>query len=178
MTRATTLIVSSVMAVSAATVASAPPDQSPPSQESDALLTEVRLLRQAIQSLAANGTRVQIAFGRLQLQEQRTATAARRLEDIRRQLVAATSQANELADRMKDFEGLSSTGNRSPEEEADLREMLKMLTRELRRNESDRSRLIAEEADAASVLSQEQGRWSDLNRQLEEFERALARPPQ
>ncbi|HUE89240.1 MAG TPA: hypothetical protein VMO26_24445 [Vicinamibacterales bacterium] len=174
MTRAvTTLIVCSGIALSAATVAAARSDQSP-AQDSAALLTEVRLLRQAIEQLAGNGTRVQIAFGRLQLQEQRTATAARRLEDLRANLTRLTYQATDTADRLKDFEGLATTGHRTPEEEADLREMQKMMTRELRRFEAERARLTAEESEAASVLANEQGRWSDLNRQLEELERSLA----
>lgn len=177
MTRAvTTLIVGSVIALGAA-VATASSDQSP-AQDSPALLNEVRLLRQAIEQLAGNGTRVQIAFGRLQLQEQRTATAARRLDDIRANLTRLTYQATETAERLKDFEGLGTTGNRTPEEEADLREMQKMMTRELRRVEAERARLTAEEAEAASVLATEQGRWSDLNRQLEELERSLAPRPQ
>jgi DNA repair exonuclease SbcCD ATPase subunit len=178
MTRAvTTLIVGSAIAVSAASVATAPSDQSPP-QDSSALLNEVRLLRRAIEQLAGNGTRVQIAFGRLQLQEQRTAAAARRLEDVRRNLTAVTYQTTEAAERLKDLEGLATTGNRTPEEEADLREMQKMMTRELRRFEAERARLTAEDVDAASILATEQGRWSDLNRQLEELERSLAPRPQ
>lgn len=179
MTRAaTTLIVSSALAVTAATVATAAPEQSPPPQDASALLTEVRLLRQAIEQLASNGTRVQIAFGRLQLQEQRTATAARRLEDLRRQLTQITYQTTDVADRLKDVDGLASTGNRSPEEESDLREMQKMMAREFRRLEQERTRLVTEETDAASALAVEQGRWSDLNRQLEELERTLAPRPQ
>lgn len=178
MTRAvTTLIAGSVIAVSAASVATAPPEQSP-AHDSSALLNEVRLLRQAIEQLAGNGARVQIAFGRLQLQEQRTAAAARRLEDLRAHLARLASQATETAERLKDFEGLATTGTRTPEEEADLREMQKMMTRELRRTEAERARLTAEESEAASVLANEQGRWSDLNRQLEELERSLAPRPQ
>jgi len=178
MTRAVaTLIVITVIALSRATSATAPADQSSP-QDSAALLNEVRLLRQAIEQLAGNGTRVQIAFGRLQLQEQRTATAARRLEDLRANLARLTHQTTETAERLKDFDGLATTGNRTPEEEADLREMQKMMTRELRRFEAERARLTAEESEAASVLANEQGRWSDLNRQLEELERSLAPRPQ
>jgi type II secretory pathway component PulM len=173
MTRAvTTLIVGSVIAVSAASVATAPPDQSPP-QDSSALLNEVRLLRQAIEELAGNGTRVQIAFGRLQLQEQRTATAARRLEDLRANLTRLTYQATEMAERLKDLDAAAGSGRRPPEEEAEMREAVTMMSRELRRIETERVRLAGEESDAASVLANEQGRWSDLNRQLEELERSI-----
>jgi len=174
MTRAvTTLIAGSVIAVSAASVATAPPDQSP-AQDSSALLNEVRLLRQAIEQLAGNGTRVQIAFGRLQLQEQRTATAARRLEDLRANLTRLTHQATEMAERLKDLDAAAGSGRRTPEEEAEMREAVTMMSREWRRVEAERARLAAEESEAASALANEQGRWSDLNRQLEELERALA----
>jgi chromosome segregation ATPase len=176
MTRAvTTLIVGSAIAVSAASVATAPSDQSPP-QDSSALLNEVRLLRQAIEQLAGNGTRVQIAFGRLQLQEQRTATAARRLEDLRAQLTRLTYQATDMAERLKDFDAAAGSGRRTPEEETELREAVTMMSRELRRVDTERARLAAEESEAASVLANEQGRWSDLNRQLEELERSMAPP--
>ena len=49
-----------------------------PSATPAELLTEVRLLRRAIEALAGTNARVQIVFGRLQLQEQRTAAAVKR----------------------------------------------------------------------------------------------------
>jgi chromosome segregation ATPase len=171
-----TLIVSFVIVISAASVATAPSDQSP-GQESSALLHEVRLLRQAIEQLVGNGTRVQIAFGRLQLQEQRTATAARRLEDLRAQLTRLTYQTSEMAERLKDVDALAGS-RRTPEEEADMREAVTHMSRELRRVEAERARVSAEESEAASVLANEQGRWSDLNRQLEQLERSLPSQPQ
>ena len=50
-----------------------------------------------------------------------------------------------------------------------------MLKRLLEQMEIERARLAADEAEAAQMLNQEQGRWSDLNRQLEELERALTK---
>ena len=38
--------------------------------------------------------------------------------------------------------------------------------------ETERARLMTEESDAAGALNLEQGRSSDLNRQLDELERA------
>ncbi len=164
MTRAvTTLIVGSVIAFTTATVATAPADQTP-AQESSALLSEVRLLRQALEQLASNGTRVQIAFGRLQLQEQRTATAARRLEEVRANLTRLTYQATEAAERLKGVEALAAAGRHTPEEESEMREAVTFMARELRRVEAERARLAAEESEAAATLANEQGRWSDVNR--------------
>ena len=54
-----------------------------------ALLTEVRGLRHAMEQMAAAGPRVQLALGRLQLQEQRVNTLVRRLETVRDALSAA-----------------------------------------------------------------------------------------
>ena len=47
------------------------------------LLTEVRGLRQAMEQMAASGPRVQLALGRLQLQEQRVNTMIRRRDAAR-----------------------------------------------------------------------------------------------
>lgn len=44
------------------------------------LLTEVRGLRAAMEHMASSGPRVQLALGRLQLQEQRIDSTLRRLE--------------------------------------------------------------------------------------------------
>jgi hypothetical protein len=53
-----------------------------------------------------------------------------------------------------------------------------MARHDLARIEGERARLMGEEVEAAGHLNQEQGRWVDLNRQLEELERALAPRPQ
>jgi hypothetical protein len=154
-------------------VTGAPAQQPVPLQTE--LLGEVRLLRQAIEGLAGNNARVQLAFGRLQLQEQRTTAAAKRLDDLRAGLRNVDRQAAETADRLKDFEALGDNSARKPEEIEDMKDMLAMMRRESVRLEAERVRLTGEEAEAASVLNLEQGRWSDLNRQLEELERALAK---
>lgn len=142
------------------------------------LLAEVRLLRQSIEALAGTNARVQIVFGRLQLQEQRTATAARRLDDLRNAVSGISMRAAEMADRIKDLEEFSEDSRRKPEHLEALRQELAMARREQSRIETERARVMAEEAEAAGALNLEQGRWSDLNRQLEELERALSPKPQ
>ena len=42
--------------------------------------------------------------------------------------------------------------------------------------ETERLRLVTQEADAANQLALEQNTWSDLNRSLDELERSLAPP--
>ena len=140
------------------------------------LLTEVRLLRQAIESLAGTNARVQIVFGRLTLQEQRTTNAAKRLDDARKALSTLTRDIGNLSDHADDSEAFENDNRRTAEDREQMRKQGAMLRRQIAQMEIERTRLAADEADAASALNQEQGRWSDLNRQLEELERALVKP--
>ncbi len=160
----------SVLVMSGFAVVNVRGEQSP---QDSALLSEVRLLRQAIEALAGNGTRVQIVFGRLQLQEQRTASAARRLDELREALAAATSRASVAADHIKEIEDSVADETRPLEEQRAMKQELQRATQEWGRLEAERARLAADAADAGAVLTQEQGRWSDLNTQLEALERAL-----
>jgi chromosome segregation ATPase len=141
------------------------------------LLTEVRLLRQAIEGLAGTNARVQIVFGRLQLQDQRTAAAVQRLDTVRMMLGAATQRVTAAGDRIRELEEFVTDSRRPPEQIEALRHELNGARVELSRAEADRARMAAEEVDLAGALNNEQGRWSDLNRQLDELERALTAKP-
>ena len=139
------------------------------------LLTEVRMLRQAIQSMVSANARVQIVFGRLTLQEQRTAAAAKRLDETRAALRKVTQEIAVLSDQAEMMERMQGNAGRKPEDAEQAGKEGNMLKRMVQQMESERTRLTLEEAEAANELNQEQGRWSDLNRQLEEMERALAK---
>jgi hypothetical protein len=142
-------------------------------QES-ALLTEVRLLRRAIEALASNGSRIQLVFGRLQLQEQRTTQAVRRLEDAKSALGKHMAIMNAAGNRVTEVESTLSEGRRPADQLKAMEEALSHFKRELAQLEPERVRLVSEEADAAQSLAVEQARWSDLNRQVEDLERLLA----
>ncbi len=166
------LLITSIVLFNATSVTTAPAEQTP--QDASALLSEVRLLRQAIENLAGNGARVQIVFGRLQLQEQRTAVAARRFEDARHTLAVHMTKLAEASARLKDVEAMSTDGSQPPERQEEVRDILNHLSREAKQMEAERARLALLESEASSALADEQSRWADLNRQLEEIERALA----
>ncbi len=177
MDRSFKYVVVGVTVLIAGIFVAAVPAQQPAPQETE-LLMEVRLLRQTIESLMSTNTRVQIVFGRLQLQDQRTATAERRLDEARSNLAAVVTRASELSDRVKELEdALGNTGGK-PEELEALRQELVGVRQELARIETERLRLQGEEAEIAATVSLEQGRSADLNRQIEDLERALAPKPQ
>ena len=159
---------------SGAFVARVPAQQQQASTQTE-LLAEVRLLRQAIESLAGVNARVQIVFGRLQLQEQRTSSAAARLEQAREASAKMASEIANLHEQEKSIEAAISDGRRKPEEIEQVKAEAAMTARLIERLEQERLRLVTNENDAANALNQEQGRWSDLNRQLEDLERALVK---
>lgn len=152
------------------------PAQQPAALETE-LLTEVRLLRQTMESLMGTNTRVQIVFGRLQLQDQRTATAERRLDEARSNLAAVANRASELNDRVGELETALANSGRKPEEFEALRQELGAVRSELGRIETERVRVQGAEAEAAAAFNAEQARWTDLNQQLEQLERTLTPKP-
>jgi chromosome segregation ATPase len=151
------------------------PAQQPQAPLQTELLAEVRLLRHAIESLAGTNARVQIVFGRLQLQEQRIQSAAARLDVARMMLSGVTQRAQQTANQHKELEEAIAENRGKPEQIEHMRRELRSLSGEIERIEAERTRAMTAETDAAAILDQEQGRWSDLNRQLEELERALVK---
>jgi chromosome segregation ATPase len=139
-----------------------------------ALLTEVRGLRAAMERMASAGPQVQLALGRLQLQEQRIMNQVRRLDQVRASLVAAQRELDPLTQRVKD-----ETESVNAADEPDVRRGREGQLAEAKRLWSVQNvevqRLTAEEAMLAQDLAAEQNRWTDFNQRLEELERALER---
>jgi peptidoglycan hydrolase CwlO-like protein len=128
-----------------------------------------------MEQMASAGPRVQLALGRLQLQEQRVNTLVRRLEDVRASLAQAQRGLEGMTQRMGGLERMSREGP-DPEIRRDAEAELKNLKTELTRATLEVQQLLTEEAAVSQDISNEQGRWTEFNQRLEELERALARP--
>jgi predicted nucleic acid-binding Zn-ribbon protein len=139
-----------------------------------ALLVEVRGLRSAMEQMASAGPRVQLALGRLQLQEQRVNTLARRLEDVRNSIARARTGLEEQTGQLTEHERLSRESS-DPEIRRQTEVELRHLKTTIARGTQDLQRLEGEEATLSQDISAEQGRWSELNQRLEELERSLGR---
>jgi chromosome segregation ATPase len=137
-----------------------------------ALLVEVRGLRVAMEQMASAGPRVQLALGRLQLQEQRVNTLVRRLEEVRSTLAQAQKESEVMTERMSGLERLAREGP-APEVRRDADAELKNLKMEMARATPDLQRLQTEEASLTQDNAAEQGRWTELNQRLEALERSL-----
>src|SRR5687767_14229294 len=162
-----------VLIVLGATTEGQTPQQ--PNQDTlGTLLVEVRGLRSAIEQMASVGPSIQLAMGRLQLQEQRINTLVRRAYGLRDALADAHKQSGPLQDRMRNGQR-ELEDNPDPGRRSQLQDSLADLKQQLARATAEIQRLQTEEAAAASQVASEQARWAEINQRLEELDRALVR---
>ena len=151
--------------------------QRPQDDVLSALLTEVRGLRQAMEQMASAGPRVQLALGRLQLQEQRLNTMLRRLENVRDSTAGAERAVqqiqSELARMQENVKAAEAGGD--PRDVGALNYEMRQIRRQLALAQQDLQRWQGEEAQLQQQIGTEQGRWSEINRTLEDLERALGK---
>jgi len=149
----------------------------PPAQQDvlAELLTEVRGLRQAMERAATVGARIQLLVARVQMQEQRIAESSRRLATVREQLSKIDS---EIAGLMLQASTFEKAANAFPPEQKDEHErMVDTFKSQAATMERRKQDLANEEGLLMQQISLDQGRWSDVNTQLDELERTLATPP-
>jgi chromosome segregation ATPase len=141
-----------------------------------ALLAEVHALRVAMEQSATVAPRVQLTLARLNIEEQRIAQLASQLDQVRRELSAASLESRKLSDQLPELEkGVQTAADdkirKSYEyEQVDVK---RKLTAQSRLEEHLRGR----ENDATQALSTEQSRWVDLNARLDELELLLGPIP-
>jgi predicted nucleic acid-binding Zn-ribbon protein len=138
-----------------------------------ALLVEVRGLRAAMEQMSSATARVQLAMGRLQLNEQRITTYMRRLDEIRDRRLPAEREVQKYQKELSEqAEALRLAVPPIPQESNDF---LKQLKGEMARANAYLQRLQTEEAQLMRDIATEQDRWAEINRTLEELDRALIR---
>jgi hypothetical protein len=140
-----------------------------------ALLTEVRGLRQAMEQMAVAGPRVQLALGRLQLQEQRVNTMIRRLETVREAVAKAEKEVATVESSLAPALSMFGIDKDAPDEKNPMAPMVEALKKGIAAGTAEVQRLQLEEAQIQQQIAIEQGRWADINRALEELERAFAK---
>jgi hypothetical protein len=140
-----------------------------------ALLTEVRGLRQAMEQMASAGPRVQLALGRLQLQEQRVNTMIRRLETIRADVAKAEKEQAQSQAQLAQFEGMfkQNAADVEPGKPNPMAGMLDGFRQAVAGSQAEIQRLQEEEVQLQQQIAAEQGRWSEINRAVEDLERVL-----
>ena len=120
--------------------------------------------------------RVQLTLARLNIEEQRIAQLAAQLDQVRRELTAATLETQKLADQVPEVEKLLQTAtdeNRRKALEYEQEGLKHRIAAQARLEQQLRMR----ENDAAQAANTEQMRWLDLNSRLDELERLLGPIP-
>jgi chromosome segregation ATPase len=140
-----------------------------------ALLIEVRGLRAAMERMASAGPQVQLALGRLQLQEQRVNNLLRRMESVQNELSAALRESDNAMQDFTRMESALKSAGLPPEERQQLEGMLPQVRANQGHALAKVQRLQAEESSLTQDLATEQGRWTEINQRMEELERALTR---
>ena len=119
------------------------------------LLVEVRALRGAIEQMTSASARVQLAVGRLQIQEQRFNTLSRQLFELRQTLSRTEREQSEQAGRLVDLEEVLLQTSDSGERQAIAQEIRQMKGRVAAGRES-LSRLRVEESELSGTVAAEQ----------------------
>ena len=145
-----------------------------PAATMEELLKEVRGLRAELAQATGAGMRMQLLVARLTLQEQRITSLGRQSSEIQKQLLALVQDRAQSELVLKQM--LATTPPPDPADAADLRDSFDPLTvLKLKIAQSRQQELLlqGQEAELASAINAEQGRWSEFNARLEELERSI-----
>lgn len=143
------------------------------SQTLQALLTEIRLLRQDLRTTTVAAQRSQILIYRLQGQEAAVARASQRLDEAREKLARTQDERKHVAADVKQTEDfLSSTENPATQKKP-FENRLSELKARLESLESDEQQNQSREIEAQQQLRAEEVRLSDLRDQLDRLDKTL-----
>jgi chromosome segregation ATPase len=137
------------------------------------LLTEVKLLRQALERASTVGTRIQLLVARVQLQEQRIGDLSRRLDGVRSELRDVERELNVMSPQVTAMQEAAQAED--PNDRRAAEQAAATLNSQLEALERRRQELTGEEGLLSQQIAAEQGRWIEFNNRLEELEKALAR---
>lgn len=151
--------------------------QTPP-KDSDtlqALLVEVRQLRQDIEAMTVASQRVQIALYGLQMQDAAVARAAKRADDARNKVTAAESNRDHIAADYQRLESAINSGSMTDADSKIAQQRLPQMKSELDRATAELQSQQAAESDASSQLRNEQAKLGELQERIDKLDQALGK---
>lgn len=169
------VVVAVILLAPSSLFAQASPAGTPQRDVLGELLTEVRGLRQAMERAATVGARIQLLVARVQLQEQRIAENSRRLTAVRDEMSKIDTQLTGLNGQAAQFE--KATAAMPQEQREEMQRMVDSFKAQAALMDKRKEDLGNEEALLLQQVCADQGRWTDVNAQLDDIERSLAAPP-
>jgi chromosome segregation ATPase len=144
------------------------------SQTLQALLLEVRQLRQDLQTTTIAGQRAQILVYRLQGQEAAVARASQRLDEAREKLARIQDERKHVVADVKRLEDSNGDAANPATQRKEIEEgVLPQLKTRLESLESQEQQLQGREIDADQQLRAEEVRLTDLRDQLDRLDKTL-----
>ena len=147
-----------------------------PAKEPDALqalLVEVRQLRQDIEAMTVASQRVQIALYALQMQDAAMARAAQRLDSARDRRSGAEANRDHTASEIQGLESKLASGTTGEAEAKGFKEELSQMKSQIEPQTAELQTLQAAEAEASSQLRSEQVKLSDAQDRIERLDKTL-----
>ncbi len=143
------------------------------SQTLQALLSEVRQLRQDLQTTTIAAQRAQILIYRLQGQEAAVARASQRLDEAREKLARIQDERKHLATDVKQHEDFINNTENPPTQRKEVEGVLPRLKTRLESLENEEQQRQTREIEADQQLRAEEVRLSDHRDQLDRLDKAL-----
>ncbi len=143
------------------------------SQTLQALLSEVRQLRQDLHTTTIAAQRAQILIYRLQGQEAAVARASQRLDEAREKLARIQDERKHVAADVKRQEDFISNTENPPTQRKEVEGVLPRLKTRLESLENEEQQRQTREIEAEQQLRAEEVRLSDLRDQLDRLDKAL-----
>lgn len=146
------------------------------SQALQALVVEVRQLRQLLQTSAVATQRAQILIYRVQAQEAAVARAFQRLDDARSKLAETRSSRKRLAadlKRLEDARGDTENPNQNPNERKEFDQTIAQFKSQLESLAGEEQERQAAETECEEQLRTEQAKLSGVQEQLDQLDRDL-----
>ena len=147
-------------------------DLTPEKATLQALLTEVRQLRLALERSTSVLPRIQLAFQRLQLQQDRVDRLSKQLQDSHTHTAATVDKKAHLATAIQQFESRISQ-EQDPTRRKALELEMKGFTVELEQQTLHEQQEQAQEIQVSGQLQTEQAKLTELSDQLNELDKQL-----
>lgn len=153
-----------------ATRAEAPQSGDPATLQ--ALLSEVRQLRLALERSTSVGARMQLAIARFQMQQERVNRVEGELQSVRAQIAGMAGNRERMTAAARQFEE-QATQLADPVQRKQAEENKKMLAAEMDQQTLHEQQNRMRESELANQLQIEQGKLTDFSAQLDQLDKKL-----
>jgi hypothetical protein len=144
----------------------------PETRTMEAVLSELRQLRQDFQVAAVAARKAQIVIYRLHVQAAVVERAIERLENVRRGLIQMASQRKYLTDQIKRFEELRDHAE-NDQQRKQFEEILIGTKENLEASGPEEQELQVRQVELEAELRSEQAKWDRLQDELDRLENSL-----